>query len=102
VDFLRNARHILNAIRRRMEPTTALGLVAATLTTSAFVPQLTKVWRSKSAHDLSYGMFTVFSLGIALWLLYGVLRADLPVILANAVTLVLSVAILLLKVRYHR
>ena len=73
-----------------------------TLTTCSFVPQLTKVWRSKSADDLSYGMFSAFSAGISLWLLYGVLRSDLPVIIANGVTLVLSVAILVLKMRYTR
>jgi MtN3 and saliva related transmembrane protein len=85
-----------------MEPLTALGLVAATLTTCSFVPQLTKVLRTRSAEDLSYGMFGAFSLGIVLWLAYGLLRDDLPVIVANAVTLVLSVTILLLKVRYDR
>ena len=85
-----------------MDPLTGLGLAAATLTTCSFVPQLTKVWRTKSAADLSYGMFGAFSLGIALWLLYGLLRADLPVIVANGATLVLSVAILVLKIRYDR
>ena len=84
-----------------MDATTALGLFAATLTTCSFVPQLTKVWRTKSAGDLSSGMFGAFSLGILLWLVYGVLRHDLPVIIANGVTLVLSVAILALKVRYR-
>jgi MtN3 and saliva related transmembrane protein len=85
-----------------MDATTALGLTAATLTTSSFVPQLTKLWRTKSADDLSYGMFGAFSLGIFMWLVYGLLRRDLPVIVANGVTLVLSVAILLLKLRYTR
>lgn len=85
-----------------MDPLTALGLTAATLTTCSFVPQLTKVWRSKSAADLSFGMFTAFSIGIALWLVYGLFRADVPVIVANAITLVLSVAILVLKRRYDR
>ena len=83
-----------------MDGTTILGLAAATLTTCSFVPQLTKVWRTKSAEDLSYGMFSAFSLGISLWLLYGLLRRDVPVIAANGITLVLSVAILALKVRY--
>lgn len=81
---------------------TTLGLVAATLTTCAFVPQLTRVVRSRSAEDLSYGMFGAFSLGVLLWLIYGVLRDDLPVIVSNAVTLALSVAILVLKIRYDR
>lgn len=87
---------------RRMDALTALGLTAATLTTCSFVPQLTKVWRSKSAADLSYGMFGAFSAGILLWLVYGLLRHDLPVIVANGVTLILSVTILVLKIRYDR
>lgn len=85
-----------------MDPTTSLGMIAATLTTCSFVPQLTKVWRTKSAEDLSYGMFGAFSAGIALWLIYGVLRDDVPVIIANGITLVLSVTILSLKMRYTR
>lgn len=85
-----------------MDPTTSLGMIAATLTTCSFVPQLTKVWRTKSAEDLSYGMFGAFSAGIALWLIYGLLRDDVPVIIANGITLVLSVTILSLKMRYTR
>lgn len=83
-----------------MDAITGLGLTAATLTTCSFIPQLTKVWRTKSAEDLSYGMFTVLSLGILLWLIYGLIIRDLPLIAANAVTLALNVAILALKVRY--
>lgn len=85
-----------------MDGLTTLGLVAACLTTFSFVPQLAKVVRTRSAEDLLYGMFGAFSLGIVLWLVYGVLRDDVPVILANAVTLVLSVTILVLKARYDR
>jgi MtN3 and saliva related transmembrane protein len=85
-----------------MDALTALGMTAATLTTCSFVPQLTKVWRTKSAADLSYGMFGAFSLGILLWFAYGLLRDDLPVIIANGITLILSVTILLLKVRFDR
>jgi MtN3 and saliva related transmembrane protein len=66
------------------------------------VPQLVKVVRTRSADDLSYGMFGAFSIGIVLWLIYGVLRDDLPVIVANVVTLLLSVAILVLKFTYSR
>jgi MtN3 and saliva related transmembrane protein len=82
--------------------TTVIGLVAATLTTAAFVPQLLKVWRSRSADDLSLGMLVVFSLGLFLWLVYGVRMRMLPVVLANAVTLALNLAILALKVRHGR
>ena len=85
-----------------MDPLNALGFVAAALTTLSFIPQLTKVWQTKSADDLSTGMFSAFSLGIALWLLYGVLRRDAPLILAYALTLALSVGILALKLRYRR
>ncbi len=78
----------------------AIGIVAGCLTTAAFVPQLVKVWRTRSAEDLSLGMFLMFTLGIALWLAYGLLTWALPVILANAVTLVLSFTILALKLRF--
>ena len=83
-----------------MDPITALGLLAGTLTTIAFVPQLTKTWKTKSAEDISFGMFAIFCAGVLLWLLYGVLIGALPVILANSVTLVLAGAILVLKLRY--
>jgi MtN3 and saliva related transmembrane protein len=79
-----------------------IGLVAACLTTSAFLPQLIKVWRSKSAKDVSLVMFVVFTLGIALWFLYGLIRNDLVIILANAITFLLALAILLLKLRFDR
>ena len=85
-----------------MDSVTALGLVAATLTTSSFIPQVAKVWRTKSADDLSYGMFGFYSVGIWLWLVYGLLLRDLPLIVANGITFVLSMTILLLKLRYDR
>ncbi len=77
-----------------------IGLLAGLLTTVAFVPQVLKIYRSKSGRDISARMFTMFSIGIALWLYYGVLLQSLPIILANAVTLVLTLTILALKVRY--
>lgn len=78
-----------------------LGYLAGTLTTIAFVPQLVKIWRSKSADDVSLAMFLIFTTGVALWLLYGLLIGAWPVIVANAVTLVLACAILVLKLRYR-
>ncbi|HEV8267726.1 MAG TPA: SemiSWEET transporter [Thermoanaerobaculia bacterium] len=77
-----------------------LGYVAGTLTTIAFVPQLVKVWRSRSTHDISLGMFSIFCLGVSLWLVYGICLRAWPVIAANAVTLVLAAVILFLKLRY--
>lgn len=78
-----------------------LGYLAGTLTTIAFVPQLVKIWRSKSADDVSLAMFLIFTTGVTLWLLYGLLIGAWPVIVANAVTLVLACAILVLKLRYR-
>ena len=81
---------------------TALGLLAATLTTLAFLPQVIKTWRSKSAKDLSLGTFSMFCTGVLLWLIYGLLIDDLPIILANAVTLLLAGSVLGLAITYRR
>jgi MtN3 and saliva related transmembrane protein len=80
----------------------ALGLFAGALTTLAFVPQVIRVWRTRSARDLSLASFAIFTAGVALWLVYGLLIGALPVIVANAVTLVLAGAILAMKVRFDR
>ena len=80
----------------------AIGLAAAICTTISFVPQLIRVWRLRSAREISLTMFLVFSLGTLLWLLYGIFIHSVPVILANAVTMALSLAILALKVRFDR
>lgn len=77
-----------------------LGMIAGTLTTIAFVPQVVKTWRSKSTHDISYGMFILFSLGLLLWLAYGFVIDAMPIIVSNLVTLVLALVILGLKFRY--
>ena len=83
-----------------MDLTTLLGLAAATLTTMAFVPQFTKIWKTKSAKDVSLGMFVVFCTGVALWLAYGILLGELPIIIANAITLVLGLGILGMKLKF--
>jgi MtN3 and saliva related transmembrane protein len=79
-----------------------LGLLAGTLTTIAFFPQLYKTWKSKSARDVSLVMMITFSIGVFLWLVYGLVIHAMPVIVANAVTLVLALLIVLLKIRYMR
>ena len=79
---------------------TLFGLAAAFCTTVAYVPQVMKAWRSKSTSDISLGMFTLMVTGIVLWLINGFLMMDLPLILANAVTLVLVGTILWLKLRH--
>ena len=83
-----------------MDGAMILGLTAGTLTTAAFVPQLLKAWRSKSTGDLSWGMLVTFSTGVLLWLIYGVWIDSLPVILANAVTLLLQAGIVSLKIKH--
>lgn len=77
-----------------------IGLVAGGLTTTAFLPQVIKTWKSKSAKDLSLGMFLLFSLGVALWLVYGIMVNDIPVIAANLLTLLLASTILFFKFRF--
>lgn len=80
----------------------AIGYLAAVCTTVCFVPQLLRVWRLRSAREISLIMFSVFSLGVFLWLLYGIFIGSLPIILANAVALALSLGILALKLRFDR
>ncbi len=78
----------------------SIGSIAAVCTTISFVPQLVRVWRRKSARDISLAMFLLFSFGVACWLIYGIGLRSRPIIAANAVTLVLALAILVLKIRY--
>jgi MtN3 and saliva related transmembrane protein len=78
-----------------------LGLVAGSLTTAAFLPQVLKTWKSKSAKDLSLGMFSLFCLGVTLWLIYGFMVNDIPVIAANLVTLMLASTLLIFKLRFR-
>lgn len=85
-----------------MSAVTLLGLAAAACTTAAFVPQVLKAWRSGSSADLSLGMYGLFTLGIVLWLIYGVLVRDAPIIVANGVTLVLVATILVHILRSRR
>lgn len=77
-----------------------LGFVAGVLTTAAFVPQVVKTWRTRSTHDISLGMFSLFSIGLVLWLGYGFLIDSAPIIVTNLVTLVFALTILFFKLRY--
>jgi len=79
-----------------------IGFVAAFCTTVAFVPQLVRVLRLRSAREISLGTFLLFSVGVLLWLFYGIYSGSKPVIASNAATLGLSVSILYLKMRYER
>lgn len=82
-----------------MIPETALGLLAGTLTTIAFVPQVLKTWRTRSTHDISLQMFAIFVTGVSIWIVYGLIIGDLPVILTNVATLLLAGIILVFKIR---
>lgn len=79
-----------------------LGYVAATLTTLSFVPQALHTFRSGNVAGISVGMYTAFTLGVALWLLYGVALGEWPIIVANAITLALAAAILVMALRQRR
>lgn len=77
-----------------------IGIIAGIITTSALVPQAIKIYKTKSAKDISLLMFVFLAIGITLWFLYGFLIKALPVILANFVSLILIFSIILMKIRY--
>ena len=77
-----------------------IGFFAAFCTTVAFLPQAIKVYKTKSTKDISLYMFLIFTIGVLSWLIYGLMISDWPLILANAVTLVLSFFILVYKLKF--
>ncbi len=78
-----------------------IGYMAATLTTASFVPQALQTFRTKDVTGISLGMYSVFTVGIALWLVYGILLSAWPIVIANAITIVLAASILVMKLRYR-
>jgi MtN3 and saliva related transmembrane protein len=76
-----------------------IGIAAGTLTTIAFVPQVLKTWRTRRADDVSLGMLLMFTTGVALWEVYGLILGAGPIIAANGVTVVLAMCLLVLKLR---
>lgn len=79
-----------------------VGSLAALLTTLSFVPQVWHTWRTRDVSGISLAMYGAFTLGVALWLVYGWLLGAWPIIIANAVTLSLALSILAMKLRYGR
>jgi len=77
-----------------------LGAFAGLCTTISFLPQLVRAWRTRSTRDISLPMFSLLVFGILLWLVYGVMIGDEPLILSNAVSLCLTGSILYLKLRH--
>ncbi len=81
---------------------TLIGLAAAACTTAAFIPQAIKVIRTKDTRSLSLPMYIIFTVGVLLWLIYGILVKDIPVIAANIITSVFSAIILVSIIVYRR
>jgi MtN3 and saliva related transmembrane protein len=79
--------------------TTVIGLAAAFCTTVSYIPQLKKVWQTRQTEDISLKMFLILAIGIALWVIYGVMQGDAVIILANSVSLLLLAGILFFKLR---
>lgn len=80
--------------------TSAIGLLAAACTTVAFVPQAIRTVQTRDTHGISLWMYLLFTTGVTLWLVYGLILRDLPLILANVTTLVLALIVLALKIRH--
>ena len=79
-----------------------LGLVAACFTTSSFVPQVWRTWRTRDVSGISLATYVVITIGLALWLLYGLLRGDVPLIVANSIMVVLTAAISAMKIAFSK
>jgi MtN3 and saliva related transmembrane protein len=82
-------------------PLDTIGYIAAFFTTGSFVPQALHTFKTRDVSGISLGMYSAFVVGIALWLVYGLLLPNWPMVIANVVTLSLSGAILWMKLRYH-
>ena len=85
-----------------MNITEWVGYVAAGLTTASFVPQAWLTFKTRDVSGISLGMYSAFTLGIALWLAYGLLIEAWPVVIANVITLALAASILLMRLRFGR
>ena len=78
-----------------------IGSLAAVLTTASFIPQAWHTFRTRDVSGISLGMYSLFTVGVALWLVYGVLLVAWPIIIANVITTSLALAILMMKLRYR-
>ena len=83
-----------------MDSITVLGLIGGTFTTASFFPQVFKTWKTRSAKDVSLFMFVLLSIGITFWIAYGFKIGSFPVIIANCVSLVMAIAMLVMKLMY--
>jgi len=85
-----------------MEPSAIIGYVAGTCTTFAFLPQVFRTWKMGSCRELSWIMLLVFATGIFLWFVYGLYIDEMPVVLANGITLVLVMILVVMKIRFTK
>ncbi len=83
-----------------IDPIEVLGFIAATLTTSAFLPQVYKTWKTKCADSLSMSMLVIFEIGVLCWLVYGFFIDSFPVIISNLITAVSGFLLIYFKFRY--
>ena len=85
-----------------MTSTDILGLVATCFTTSSFVPQVWRTWKTRDVSGISLATYLVITIGLALWLIYGYVKGDLPLIVANTVMVLLTGAITIMKLRFEK
>ena len=85
-----------------MDVSDMLGYAAATLTTASFVPQAWRTFRTKDVSGISLRMYSVFTLGVAVWLAYGIVLKEVPMMVANSSTLVFALAVLVMKLKYGK
>jgi MtN3 and saliva related transmembrane protein len=79
-----------------------LGLIATCFTTSSFVPQVWQIWKTRDVSAISLPTYLIITFGLSLWLLYGILKGDLPLIVANSTMTVLTAAITIMKIRFSK
>ena len=87
-------------MKMNLSPVELIGSLAAALTTVSFVPQVWKVWHTKHAADISLSMYCFFTLGVALWLVCGILLVAWPIIIANGITLLLAGVVMVMKLKF--
>jgi MtN3 and saliva related transmembrane protein len=83
-----------------MDTASIIGYFAGAITTIAFIPQVIKIWKTKSTKDISLITFVAFCLGVFLWMIYGIILHSKPVIIANSIGFVLGIIIIILKIKY--
>lgn len=83
-----------------MDLITIIGLLAGTMTTVSFIPQLIRTVKYKNTQSISLGMYSIFTFGVLVWLFYGIVKKDIAIIVANIITLTFTIIILILKLKY--